>query len=282
MDRKQLLVATAALLVQAVLMGHCVSAAAVEYRFGVVPQFEPRKLHGIWKPIVDELARRSGLTFHLDTTLKVDEFEKEFMKGGFDFVYMNPYLIASTSSTLGYVPLVRDKVPMRGILVVRKDSPVGRIEDVAGRTVVFPTPNAPAGCLLMKAELKENHGITFSSSYVNTASNVFLQVAKGLADAGGAPEKTFQVQPPELRDLLRVLYTTRPMPPHPVAAHPRVPEKDREAVRAALIGLMAEETGRSLLAAVPIKEAVAATAAEYQELNSLGLEKYRDPSWQGD
>lgn len=47
-----------------------------EYSFGITPQFQHRKLYAIWKPIIDELEKKTGLSFKLVTTLKVNEFEK--------------------------------------------------------------------------------------------------------------------------------------------------------------------------------------------------------------
>jgi len=46
------------------------------YRFGVVPQFEHRKLFAIWKPIIDEISRRTGIRLELAATLTVPEFER--------------------------------------------------------------------------------------------------------------------------------------------------------------------------------------------------------------
>jgi len=47
-----------------------------EYIFGVTPQFPQGKLYAIWKPIIDELEKKTGLSFRLVTTLKINDFEK--------------------------------------------------------------------------------------------------------------------------------------------------------------------------------------------------------------
>ncbi|MDA8084180.1 MAG: hypothetical protein M0024_11035 [Nitrospiraceae bacterium] len=39
--------------------------AAEPYDFAVVPQFEQRKLFAIWKPVVDELQKRTGIPLRL-------------------------------------------------------------------------------------------------------------------------------------------------------------------------------------------------------------------------
>jgi phosphonate transport system substrate-binding protein len=82
------------------------------YRFGVVPQFEQRKLFRIWRPILDELKHRTGLTFTLVGSPKIPVFEQEYSDGTYDFVYMNPYHLLKAHDSQGYLPLVRDGIHM--------------------------------------------------------------------------------------------------------------------------------------------------------------------------
>lgn len=255
------------------------SVAAERYTFGVVPQFEQRKLYSIWKPIIDELQRRTGLDFTLVTTLKVQDFENKFMKGGFDFVYMNPYHVLKASSTGEYLPLVRDKAPLRGILVVSKDSRIGKVADLNGKTVAFPSPNALGASLLMRADLERIYHITVNPLYVKTHSSVYLHVVKGLAAAGGGVEKTLQEQDQAVRDSLRVIYTTRSIPSHPIAVHRRVPKEHREKVRHALLEMGNTPEGRELLSKVPIKQIISTSLDDYKELSGWGLESYWDAHW---
>jgi len=252
-------------------------AAAREYVFGVVPQFEQRKLYATWKPIVDELEKRTGLTFRLVTTLQVPEFEKEFARGRFDFVYVNPYHIVQARKTRGYQPLVRDKVPLRGILVVKKDGPVRSVRDLDGKAVAFPSPNALGASLLMRADLEQVHHVTVTPLYVKTHSSVYLHVVQGLAAAGGGVEKTLSEQNQGVRDRLRVLYTTRALPSHPVAVHPRVNRQDAEKVRSALLAMGRDPAGKELLAKVPMTEPVATSMDAYLPMASWGLERYWKP-----
>jgi phosphonate transport system substrate-binding protein len=252
--------------------GWAVDAARAEqkkYVFGVVPQFEQRKLFAIWKPIIDDLERRTGLSFDLVTTLKIQDFEKEFIHGDFDFVYMNPYHI-------------RDKAPLRGVLVVRKDGPIQTVAGLSGKVVAFPSPNALGASLLMRADLDRLYHIKVIPLYVKTHSSVYLHVIKDLAAGGGGVQKSLQEQGPEIRDSLRVLYTTRPMTSHPVAAHPRVPKEVREKVRRALLDMGAEPEGKELLSKIPMKEITAASTDDYKEMQEWGLDAYWDPFWKED
>jgi phosphonate transport system substrate-binding protein len=247
-------------------------AAPKTYTFAVVPQYEQRKLFAIWKPIVDELAQRSGLSLKLVATLTVPEFEHGISDGAFDFVYANPYHIMKVSSSQGYIPLVRDSAPLRGILVVRKDSPIRTLEELNGKTVAFPSPNAIGASLLMRADLNRLFKAKVDPLYVKTHSSVYMHVVNGLASAGGGVEKTLQEQDASIRDALKVIYTTREMPSHPIAAHPRIPRKDREKMRSALLTYAATAEGQDLFAKIPMQKVVSASIDDYTVMRSWGLE----------
>ncbi len=259
----------------------CATALAVEepapvYTFGVVPQFEQRKLYAIWQPIIAELTRRTGFKFKLVTTLSIESFEKEFMSGGFDFVYMNPYHILKAPR---YLPLVADTVPLRGILVVRRDSPLRSLKELEGKEVAFPSPNALGASLLMRADLARVQRIKVKPLYVKTHSSVYLHVVQGLTAAGGGVEKSLSEQAPAIRNALRVIYTTREMTPHPVAANRRIRPADREKLRQALLAMDATPEGRALLANIPTKGLMPVSRADYERMRAWGLDAYWVDLW---
>lgn len=248
--------------------------AADGYSFAVVPQFDQRKLFATWKPVVDHISKRTGIQLNLVATLTVPEFEHELAKGSFDFVYANPYHILREEDRQGYVPLIRDKTPLRGILVVAKDSPLKSPADLDGQKMAIPSFNALGASLLLRADLAQIFKVKVTPINVKTHSSVYLYVANGLIPSGGGVEKTFQEQEPAVRDLLRVMYTTREMPSHPVAAHPRVPAKVRAAIKQAFLELAATDDGRRLLQEIPMSDAVPASMKDYSPMHAWGLGSY--------
>lgn len=248
--------------------------AAESYTFGVVPQFEQRRLYSTWKPIVDELAKRSGLELRLVTPLTVAEYERNLANGTYDFVYLNPYHVMKLADRQRYLPLVHDKVPLRGILVVRKDSPIKSPAELDGKTLAIPSFNALGASLLVRADLEHLFGARVKPMVVNTHSSVYLTVANGLADAGGGVEKTLQQQDTSVRELLRVLYVTRDMPSHPVAANHRVPSEVRERLKRAFLDLAASESGKAMLSLVPMTEVVPTSLEEFLPMRAWGLDRY--------
>lgn len=256
------------------LFATCAMADDKTYTFAVTPQFEQRKLIAIWMPIVEAVQKRTGLSLKLTSMMSVPEFEKELAKSTFDFVYCNPYNIIKSVPDPGYIPLVRDSAPLRGILLVRKDSVYTKLADLEKKTVAFPSPNAIGASLLMRADLARLHHVTINPMYVKTHSSVYLHVVNGLADAGGGVETTLQEQEPAVKDALRIIYTTREFPSLPVAANPRVPKTDREKVRKALLELSATPEGKEMFARVPMQDPVATSLEDYAPMRAWGLESF--------
>jgi phosphonate transport system substrate-binding protein len=248
---------------------------AETYAVGVVPQFNARTLQSIWTPILQELERRTGHTFELRGSKSISAFEKQFMAGEFDFAYMNPYHFILARKTQGYLPLVRDTGKrLRGILVVRKDVAIDDVEQLQDKAIAFPSPNALGASLMLRAQLAREFNLRFEPRYVKSHDSVYLNVVTGRMTAGGGVGRTLARQPSEVREQLRVLYTTPAVASHPVTVHPRVPETVRSMVKNALIAMGESESERQLLAKIPIGTAGEALSEDYVPLQKMGLDAF--------
>jgi phosphonate transport system substrate-binding protein len=245
------------------------------YTVGVVPQFETRKLFNIWHPILEFLENKTGYKFKLSGAPSISAFEQELIKGKFDFAYMNPYHLVIANEQAGYIPLVRDHGRMLyGVLVVKKDSNIIDPAQLNGKTLAFPAPNALGASLQMRQELHDNFGIEFTSSYVKTHDSVYLNVLLNQASAGGGVQKTLNSQKNEYKEMLRVIYKTKEVAPHPFAALPEVPVEVRERVREALLEMGQSTEGQKLLLNIPMKKIDSASINDYLPLKAMGLERF--------
>lgn len=243
--------------------------------FAVVPQFPPDQIYQTWTPVLAEISRRSGLRLELRNYTTIPQFEADLLAGHPDFAYMNPYHAIMAANAANYAPLLRDGVTqLRGVLVVRADSPVTNLSELDGSTIAFPAPNAFGASLYMRALLTEEAGITFQPAYVSTHSNVYRHVVIGQSAAGGGVQRTLNAEPDGIRKNLRVLYETPPAAPHPIAASPRIDDHSRKALADAFYALANDAAGQALLQAVQIAKPVPATLDEYRPLESLGLERF--------
>ncbi len=242
------------------------------YRVGVVPQFDVRTLTAIWSPIVAELQTRTGLQFELVGSSSIPQFEAQFAREEFDFVYMNPYHAVVAMGR--YVPLVRDvQTDLQGVVVVRRDSAFKSLPELQGKRVDFPAPNALAASLMVRAQLAHEK-ITVDARYVNTHKSVYLNVALGQADAGGGVQQTLDEQPAEVRDALRVIYKTVAVPSHPVMASSRLPQAVRNQVQSALLAMGDSDAAHALLRKIPIDKVGKATVEDYNLVKRMDLERF--------
>lgn len=250
-----------------------VSKAA--YSIAVVPQFRAEEIHRDWTPVLERLRAASGATFSLRIARDIPAFEDSVLAGEADFAYMNPYHQVMARRAQGYIPLVRDSKALTGILVVRKDDPIRSVMELDGKEVAFPAPNAFGASLWMRALLAEREKIRIVPAYVKTHSNAFRHVATGKAAAAGGIGATLNEEPEELRSTLRVLMETPGVAPHPLSAHPRIPEAVRRLVTETLLGLAQDAAGQAMLKDIQMAAPVRADyARDYQPLEKFGLDKY--------
>jgi len=247
-------------------------ASATTYSFSVVPQYNAVLLHTEWKPVLDRISKDSGIKLELVMQSSIPKFERYVLKGEPDFAFLNPYHAVMAKNAQAYLPILRDSKPLTGIMLVRRDSPYQKLEDLAGKDLGYPAPNAFGASLYMRALLAEKK-IKTDAQIMNTHGNVFRGILNGSVAAGGAVNNTYNDEKPEVRDQLRILFQTPATASHPIVAHPRVPEAVRLAVKNAFLGLLKDPAGIAMLKDIRIPQPVAASYEnDYLPLEKLGIE----------
>lgn len=250
--------------------------AQERYTWAVVPQLPRLVLHDDWQPLLDHLQEVTGAEFELTLEDTIPLFEREFLDGRPDFVFLNPYHMVMAHKAQGYEPLLSDgSRELKGILVVPIDGDVQTVEALDGKQVAFPAPNAFGASLYMRALLANDIGITITPSYVQTHANAYRHALSGEAAAGGGVYNTFRKEPDALQAAMRVLYETPGVTPHPLAVNPRVPAELIDSVTAAILALADTAEGRSLLEAVQLREPVRVNYEEhFRMLDELQLDDF--------
>ncbi len=197
------------------------------------------------------------------------------MNGEPDIAYMNAYQLISSRQKQGYIPLIRDDTQMlKGIIVVRRDSKIKNIYEIDGKTVAFPAPNAFGASLFVRATLARKK-ISVLPRIVVTHANVYRHVIKGFVIAGGGVRRTYDRESKMVKAQLRILFETPGVPSHPLAVHPRVPEKLREKIITSILSMAKVEKYRRLLTAVQLPKPVRADyKKDYKSLERLRLDRY--------
>jgi len=258
--------------------GTCIgsqNANVTTYSFYVVPQLAISDTYLAWTPVLDRVGKKLNLCFDLKVLPGIPTFERDLLAGKPDFAFMNPYHLLPARTDQGYIPIIADgKNQLSGIIVVKKDSAIKSIQDLNGKKMAFPAPNAMAASLLIRVDLNRNN-IKVIPEFVKTHGNVYRAVLVGDYIAGGGVNNTLKRESPVLQNQLRILYETQKITPHPIAAHPRVPTQIRQAVARTFVELGKDPSMAEQLDRIQIPQPMEVSyERNYQKLENLGLEKF--------
>lgn len=240
------------------------------YKFGIVPQQNGSKLSKLWTPILQYLEAKTNYKFQFATARNIPTFEKRLLAGKYDFAYMNPYHYVQYQRQAGYNAFAKAKKKrLKGILVVKKDSPYNSIEDLNNAEMAFPS-NAFAANLVPRAIMSRAE-IGFEANYVASHDSVYRNVSKGRYPVGGGVMRTYRNTSPEYRNNLRILWTSVGYTPHAFAASPRVPQSVVEDVQRVMLEMDRDPKGKALLKTIRLKGIEAGEDFEWDDVRALNI-----------
>lgn len=257
------------LLLSVTLLSSVVQAETLS--FGIVPQQSAKKLAKLWTPINSYLSKKIGVKIQFSTANDIPTFEKRLLEGEYDIAYMNPYHYTVFHQKPGYEAIAKQKdKKIKGIIVVAKDSPLTALDQLAGETLSFPSPAAFAASVLPRAKMSKD-GINITPKYVSSHDSVYLTVSRGLFLAGGGVMRTYNNTAPEIRENLRVLWTTPGYTPHAIAVHPRVDNDVKIKVQQALVEMASDPEGQALLKTINFKALEYAQNENWDDVRGLNI-----------
>jgi phosphonate transport system substrate-binding protein len=247
---------------------------AKKYTLAVVPQSPPVEIYKRWTPFVETLSKETGMSIQLKVYQSFQQFEADVMSGVPDFAFMNPYQVVIAKNAHGYIPLVRDKKHIKGIIVVHKDSPIQSVEELNNKEMALVSPKTICS-ILLNHELSTDKGkINFIARYMGTANNVYRNVILWKTPAGGTLDTSLNREPAEIGAQLRIIYETSPIAPHSLAVHPRVPKNIYQAVINAVLKLSQDKTNHGMLDRIQMLEPVKASYQnDYMPIEKLSSDK---------
>lgn len=246
-------------------------APAGGYSFGIGPSQSAMELAKRWTPVMQYLSEKSGVPLQFKTAKDIPTFQQQMREGVYDFAYINPYHYLEYHKGAGYSAFAREKDgKLFGVLVVKKDGPIQDVAQLNGQIVVFPTATALAATWLPLSMLKDR-SVQVTPQYVNSMDSVYRSVAKGLFPAGGGELRTLGMIDPEVRNQLRILWTSEGLPPFTFAVHPRVPKDAIAKVQKALDEMDQNPQGMALLKANNFKGMEVTDDAGYNDMRKLNI-----------
>ena len=112
------------------------------YRFSPVNQYGIALTAAYWNPIIAYVSEKSGVKLSLKIGRTSADTTSYVLAQEVEFVFTN-HLFSPEREALGWKVFGRRNTPpVRGQIVVPADSPVRTIQDLAGKPVGFPGPEA--------------------------------------------------------------------------------------------------------------------------------------------
>ncbi|MBF0539502.1 MAG: phosphate/phosphite/phosphonate ABC transporter substrate-binding protein [Nitrospirae bacterium] len=244
------------------------------YIFSIHPLHNPMRLHQVFWPMIDYLNRNiHNAQFKLEASRNYTAYEAKLYDGQAHFSLPNP-LQAIKSLKHGYriFGKMGDDNNFRGIILVRKDSAINKIEQLKGKAISYPAPYALAATLMPQYYLY-THGLDVmhdtETRYVGSQESSIMNVYLGNTAAGATwppPWYALMEERPELKEALEVKWQTDSLPNNALVVRKDVPAELVHQVADLLFNLHTHEEGRQILNRMKLTRFEPATEQTYQKV----------------
>jgi len=260
----------------AVLLWAVPDAPAAEERIlSMQPSEPPEKLAQMLAPLAEKLGAALGAPVRTMLLKNAAEYEAELMRGGIAIGYQSPLTYVRASDrheVLVTAAQGGNDGRLRGIIIIRPESGISRLEDLRGRTVMIVSRNSTGGFLSQKQSLREQglepgRDFQLLEAAEGREENVIISVSLGDADAGfisaGALRKADRwIVPGSVAELMK----TAPLPGWALSVSRELPQEQKESLRAMLTQLAEDDPALKALGIAAFK---AAADADYNAVRNL-------------
>ena len=257
----------------------CPAQASAEIKFGTVPRLSAAELQAMFTPLADYLSREVGEKVTIVVPKSFDGVKEAVKAGQMDIGFVNPLIYVQIKDKVNIEPLalsseVKSGTRLRGIIIVRKDSGISKLQDLKGRKISFVEEDSPAGhlfqkLLLSRAGLNVDKDI-IALPYAKTHENVVMAVFNKTADAGAVREEQLDKMKGSLDvSQLKIVGYTDYFPNWPFFSTPHLKQETADKIRAALLKLKPNDPqNEKILGPARLTGFVAVTDKEYDDLRA--------------
>jgi phosphonate transport system substrate-binding protein len=210
--------------------------------FGLCPKYNPRIMYQLYQPFIDYLSENTPYQFEIKLSRVYQETIDRLGRGEVMISSCGPVSYIQAREKYGVTPVVRalnrDGNPFyRGIIIVRKDSPVQTLSDLKGKSFAFGQALSTAGHIVPQYHLIQQGvypGDLKRYVYLRHHDSVVHAVLKGEFDAGAVKDVVAYKYE---KEGLRFIFTTDQIPTVLITSRPDVPNDLIESVRDVLLEL---------------------------------------------
>lgn len=204
MRHRRVVAVLACLLCLAQTQAQAPAPALQPLKLGVVPYLSTRALLGFYEPLQKALEEKLGRRVDLITAPDYTIFHQRTMAGEYDIIVTNPVFARIAQQEGGFEPIARATTNLTPLIIVARDSPIKKLDDLRGKTIAIT--ETIATITQIGQQLLRQQGVTDTRSVItrgHTNSIAFLQRQE--ADAAISSLTALKQAVPEARNSVRVI-----------------------------------------------------------------------------
>ena len=252
------------------------------YILGVHPLHNPTKLVSVYGPLADYLSQHlPGIEVRIEASRDYPSYDDKIERQAFHLSLPNPFqTINSFAQNYEVINQVGEQSLFKGLILVRKDSPIKDVSDLKGQKIAYPAPTALAATMMPQYFLKtqglklEETQTMYVGSQESSIMNVYFKHTQASA-TWPVPWLDLQKNQPEIAEQLRVAWETETLPNNSFMYHKdKVPKPIALKIQGLLADLHNHQTGRALLEAMNVSRIFVADNATYEPVKGF-ITKFR-------
>jgi phosphonate transport system substrate-binding protein len=243
-------------------------AADQAFTFNVLNQRSIALTAQYWNPILIYVSKKSGVPLELRLAKTVQEGNALAEQGAYDFLFTN-HFFTPERDRLGFRVIARPAGrPIRGQIVVPNDSPIKSLQELDGKEVAFPSPDAFAAYQLpMDALLKSK--LNVKPVFTSNQEASFAQLKVGTVAAAAVNDTILERYARREGFEYRLLWNSEAFNDLCIMVSPKVAKEKVAAVRDAFVNMTTDPEGRRVLEAgaelLKIKDKLGFVAADNRD-----------------
>lgn len=209
---------------------HVAAAERNEVSFGIEPLLSARTLATSFQTLRDYIGEKSGSKVVLDTAPNYERFLQQLLAGDFDIAFVGPHSSLLAAQKAGYSHLFKCEGGMRAVLIVDRNSPFKKPQDLKGKMVALPdvhTLGAMLGSEFFRPPLT-SPAVEVNFKYNDFSNTAAMMLLRGDASAAVVIQATLGLMSPEIQNNIRVVAESKLVPHMVVVVHPRISAERRQ------------------------------------------------------
>ncbi len=253
-----------------------------QLRVAVAAMISPKETFVYYRQLLDYIGDKMGRKVRLIQRKTYSEVNELFPKGKIDlaFICSGPYAIGK--EMFGFealaTPIVRGIPFYHSYLIVNKDSPFQKIEDLRDRVFAFTDPKSNTGTLVptywLYGKGESPKSFFRSVNYTYSHDNSIMAVAKGLVDGAAIDShiwEYYNIRNPVYTSRTRIIKKSIPFGSPPLVAAEYLPPKLKAHMRKIILSMHNDPKGKQILEELMIDRFVAPKEIWYEPVINMKL-----------